>query len=318
MYMKPQPSSASEPTRHPSVLIVGILLTFGILLVTVIFFARDHFKSYFASDTAVSTTETNILTELANATLLSKSSAYRFKENTVQAEEFAIGIPELFVNFGDTRLTVEEEAGSFVVKENGEEQFRSDARITAITHAPNTNFIAFSTQEGEDASSTVPIPAQFRVADVARSAIHLYAPDGGTTEHVVSGHAPLFINDYEFVFLSPSGVYLYDLSNGTARQLVNTPLSFVANPTLSSDGMWFSFYDIKQNSTLVYEINNDAAMLKTTIPELLLSPAFHQSTLYSLRSTAEGTEVMRFDFSNATSSHVYTIPAELSIHRLVF
>ncbi len=318
IYMEPQPPSASVPPRHTSITIVGILLTFVILLLIVFFFARDYFKNYFTQEEVMPAPVTTVKNEFSDMLLLSKVGAYTVTQSTTSPVPYAIGIPELFERFSQSRLTVIQEGSEFVVRENDQERFRSSLPITSLSVTPNTKLIAYSSLESSEADQKVAIPAPFQVENIAHAEISVYFPQTNTVKRIVNGHAPMFVNDQEFIFLSPSGVYRYNLTRGEATQLIDRELSVVGDPVLSTDSTQFAFYDFKERATLVYELKDGGATLKTSIPELLLSPALHRGVLYSLRSTEKGTEVLRFNLITGSSTQIFTAPSELSVHRITF
>lgn len=226
------------------------------------------------------------------------------------------GMPGDFVRTDGSTLSVSREGGKYVLRENGEVRVSSDAALAAPSQAPYTKAIAYAVRFHGHGESTK-IPAHVSIANPGEWEVHLYLPQTGTSQKVVSGYAPLFIDDTRFFFFTSRGVYRYDLTTGTAEQVLARSFPILITPVLQSPDRTMLAVRDAANTTSIYQVNDGELVLARTIDEMLATLALTNKAFYDVRGTGNGTEVWRYGLTGEPAL-VHTFPSALPITRLVF
>ena len=228
------------------------------------------------------------------------------------------GAPDSFVRTETSVLTVSREADAYVLRENGIERVRSDAALAAPSQAPYTKAIAYAVRFHEP-EERAGIPAHVPVVSPGEWEVHLYLPQTGTTERVVSGYAPLFVDDTHFLFFTSGGIYRYDLATGAAEQVLARAFPLLVSPVLQSPNRNLVVVrDVAANTTTVYQVNGSELVPARVIDQLLPAPALSADALYDLRGTGSGTGVWKYGLAGGEPVLTHTFPAALPIIRLIY
>ena len=153
----------------------------------------------------------------------------------------------------------------------------------------------------------------------AQYEIKIYSPANGKISRIISGYAPLFLDETHFLFFGASGVYRYDLISGSAEKVLNQPFVFVFGTILQSpDRNLFAFTDPIKEKTYVYKNDGSGVDLVMEIPEIVFSPALSNDALYGVKGPAQGGEVWKYPLGISKAQLVHRFPWSLAISRIVF
>lgn len=302
--------------RSKRLLIAGLSLLLLIVIGLMTFFLG---KSFIAETWSAYT----LPQELRSAVLISvkedetttlSPQIYQYKK-TWQS----IGDTTMFVRSGGNTLAVIKSDSKYLLKENDEERVRSDLPIMAVSQAPNSKAILYAQAIELEKESRPAVPQGIVAINPLSYEIRLYLPTVGKNERVISGYAPLFINDTQFLFFAYSGLYMYDLQSGVGKTLLEKTFPVIFGPILQSpDRSLISFSDVVKKVTYVYRLKDSELSLILETPEILIRPALSNTALYEIKNKENGSEIWKYDFGVSKPQLIHTIPRSLGLNRIVF
>lgn len=211
------------------------------------------------------------------------------------------------------------ESDTSVLEENGVERVRAGGMLAAPSKAPYTNVIAYAERIRAHTEPPTDLPPQFSLVSPEEWDIQLQLPGNAPSERLVSGYAPLFFDDTLLFFISPSGIYRYNLTTGEAVRVLDRRFPITVGPVLQSpDRTLIGLRDPIAKATLVYRVHETELLLVREVPEVLFSPALSNDALYDLKGTQTGGEVWKYAFDGGEPVRIHTFPTSLVISRIVF
>lgn len=262
--------------------------------------------------------------ELSDTTLLSSRGSqidiYTPNGWRYEHSSYANGVLGSFISAPNGSLIVRSlNPSTYEIDENGAKREQATVPLAAPDKAPYAGLIAYAALNDTDAPTVQGIPSQLSPINPSTWEIRLYSLTSGSSARVISGYAPLFFDDTHFFFVNAGGIYLYDLTAGTATHVLERSFPFVLGPILQSpDRTLIAFRDPVTKTTAVYRMDSSVLVLVKEIPGILAAPALSNDALYNLVRSKQGTEVWKYDWMSAEPTHLYTFPSDLAVGRMVF
>ena len=216
-------------------------------------------------------------------------------------------------------LTVRKEDQEYILEENGVERIRETLPIATPSLEPSSGRIIYAQAVKPEMELETKLSPQTSTVDPSHYEVRVYFPSSGKTERIISGYAPLFLDDTNFLFFVGSGVYRYNLTSGTAEKVLDQTFSSVFGPVLQSpDRTLVLIKDPLKRMTSVYRVTETGLTLVTQIPRLLISPTLSNDALYEVEGGKQEGHVWKYTFDTTEPQLIHTFPSTLSIIRVVF
>jgi hypothetical protein len=261
--------------------------------------------------------------ELKNATFITVKDnnpiASRVNSYKYSKIQHNVGDIVMFSNDENNVLAVRQSGQESVLEFNGVEMVRNVLPIATPSLSPDSNTLLYS-QSIQTETKSNNIKSQGMIAtDPSLYEIRAVFSSTKNDTRVISGYAPNFINDNEFVFLASSGIYLYNKQSGTGKILLEKNFSTVFGPVLQSpDRSLIAFADTSRKVTAVYRIKDSSVELVFETTSILIKPALSDTALYDMKATEHGSEIWKYDFGVSEPQLIHTIPRSLGLNRIVF
>ena len=262
--------------------------------------------------------------ELRSATFITgnatESRAYKVHSFQYSKIPYRVGSSAMFSQEGNDTLTVSQASEEYLLEANGVEIVRSILPIATPSQTPDSKRIVYAQAidvmvQKPEASALQGIIA----SDPLRYEIRLAIGSDGKNERIISGYAPLFIDENQFIFFAYSGLYQYDLQSGVGKILLKKNFPVIFGPVLQSpDRSLIAFADVAKNVTYVYKIKDSQLTLVLEAPTILARPALSNTALYEIKGKKEVTEIWKYDFGVHDPRLIYSVPRSLNLTRIVF
>lgn len=323
--MESTPSVVPEVTQGKprTLLLIGVLIVIIGILASAIWILQTP------GGVRAAISATTLPEELRDATVIANQRQPQSNAYVPRAfwyEEVALGDGRITaLTQGNTSTVVVRmtPAGEYQLYEDDVVRVRSQAAIHVPAVAPNGKIIAYARMaeetHAETAVASPAIPPHIMPVNPADTDIEILQTLRSEGVRVVSGYAPLFIDDARFIFFTPAGVYRYDLGSGAIAKLLTRPFPYMIGAVMQSpDRSLIAFSDPVTATTVVYRVGEQELAQVTELPGLMFSMALSDHALYEVKGTQAGADIWRYLFDGSTPVKIHTFPVELAVGRLTF
>jgi hypothetical protein len=244
-----------------------------------------------------------------------KSIAYTPEKFRYTQVPYSTGMSSSVIREGNRMLAVRQEGQEYLLEENGTELIRGTLPIAAPSFETNSERIIYAQAVAPEVEVKDKSLPHISAVNPSQYEVRLYFPPTGKSERIISGYAPLFLDEAHFLFFVTSGIYRYNLTSGTIEKVLDKTLSSVFVPVLQSpDRTLILVRDGRERTTSVFRVTPAGLAIITQIPGLLTSPALSNDALYEIK----GNQVWKYSFDTPEPQLIHTFPSTLSISRIVF